>query len=1024
MKNQHELMLASQNKVQNILLDSYNILNKNYLSDIHRYPLVRLNNSDFISLSTDVRIFCIERLVIENKHNILERLTAAYNALGSAGFSVFLILQSDGKATNLYLGVKGKYKGNFAGTLLTSSLEGYFQGSEFKSLYADEITNLVNDFQGKTLVSTTGVPSLAIDERENFMQGIEHFIDAAEGQAYTALILADPVTKDTLNQMKIGYENTATQLSPLLKTSLAYGQNESESVGITLNESISQSLGESLGLTQTTGTSESISKGVSVGTSSSYSHSVSESVTTQTGIGKFSDSLMLTGHPAGLMAGMVAKNFSESTTRGTSETWTESKSFTTTETATHATNRSTANSQTKTQTNSTSYSQGENRNVSTGSNRQMTIETVNKGVEQLLKQVDLQLERLEDTKRYGGWNTAAYFLTETEAQSEILASIFSGLMRGNNSNSENFTINSWGRNERVISYLRNLSHPRLKPNYATDLAVEYVTPTTLLSGKEMAMQLSLPHASTSTVSVIEAKTFGRNIRRLDKTDKQPSIHLGQVRHLYKDLDHNVDLDINKLSGHIFITGSTGSGKSNTVYQLLDQLSQNQIHFMIIEPAKGEYKNVFGQRDDVTVLGTNKQYSELLRINPFRFPKNVHVLEHIDRLVEIFNVCWPMYAAMPAVLKEAILKCYKETGWNLEDSINPYSEELFPSFVDLLEALKTVINESEYSQEVKSNYIGSLVTRVKSLTNGLNGQIFANNEIDNHLLFDSNVVIDLSRVGSSETKSLIMGILIMRLSEHRTANADNMNSPLKHVTVLEEAHNILKRTSTEQSSEGANMLGKSVEMLSNAIAEMRTFGEGFIIADQSPSAVDISAIRNTNTKIIMRIPDDNDRQSVGKAAAMTPEQIDEIAKFPRGVAAVYQNDWLEPVLCKVAHFKGEEKPYQYTPSVQRSNSAKRKRFNLNLTRFWLQKELEYVDLDALKTGIFEFIASGKARAIVLNRIALFENRSPAFDLGSQDYINTLTKIMADEELHSLEQLNSFYEYVPEYVHDAASKFLFS
>lgn len=113
-------------------------------------------------------------------------------------------------------------------------------------------------------------------------------------------------------------------------------------------------------------------------------------------------------------------------------------------------------------------------------------------------------------------------------------------------------------------------------------------------------------------------------------------------------------------------------------------------------------------------------------------------------------------------------------------------------------------------------------------------------------------------------------------------------------------------------EGANMAGKSVEMLSNAIAEMRTYGEGFIIADQSPNAVDVSAIRNTNTKIIMRLPDEDDRMLAGKAAALKDEQIDEIARLPKGVAVVYQNDWLEAVLCKVDRFNAEEKLYQYNP----------------------------------------------------------------------------------------------------------------
>ena len=126
----------------------------------------------------------------------------------------------------------------------------------------------------------------------------------------------------------------------------------------------------------------------------------------------------------------------------------------------------------------------------------------------------------------------------------------------------------------------------------------------------------------------------------------------------------------------------------------------------------------------------------------------------------------------------------------------------------------------------------------------------------------------------------------------------MNSRLRHVTVLEEAHNLLRKTSAEQSQEGANLQGKSVEMLANAIAEMRTYGEGFIIADQAPGLLDMSVIRNTNTKIILRLPDEEDRKLVGKSAALKEAQIDELSKLPLGVAAVYQNEWPEAVLCKI------------------------------------------------------------------------------------------------------------------------------
>ena len=179
---------------------------------------------------------------------------------------------------------------------------------------------------------------------------------------------------------------------------------------------------------------------------------------------------------------------------------------------------------------------------------------------------------------------------------------------------------------------------------------------------------------------------------------------------------HVTLDSNSLTSHVFVTGSTGSGKSNTVYQILSEAKEKEKKFLVIEPAKGEYKNVFGNKKDVVIYGTNPKLTKLLKINPFSFPKDIHVLEHMDRLVEIFNVCWPMYAAMPAILKEAIEKSYEDAGWDLTESSNP-NGEVFPTFADVLLNIKIIIDTSEYDAENKGAYKGSLLTRLKSLTNG-------------------------------------------------------------------------------------------------------------------------------------------------------------------------------------------------------------------------------------------------------------------------------------------------------------------
>lgn len=120
----------------------------------------------------------------------------------------------------------------------------------------------------------------------------------------------------------------------------------------------------------------------------------------------------------------------------------------------------------------------------------------------------------------------------------------------------------------------------------------------------------------------------------------------------------------------------------------------------------------------------------------------------------------------------------DCGWDLIQSRNSYGT-IYPTFGDVAENIKEIIDSSEYDSENKGAYKGSLLTRIESLTNGINGIIFSQDELSEQQLFDSNVIIDLSRIGSSEAKSLIMGILVLKLQEYRMSQAE-MDSPLRHL----------------------------------------------------------------------------------------------------------------------------------------------------------------------------------------------------------------------------------------------------
>lgn len=887
---------------------------KSYLKRMDSMDIASMPEAEGVDSS--IVLFKINKMVYEEDEFATEKFISAISSMSFADCSVFLVIDGYRDKTDFYLGVKNndpkRTTASVADTF-KSSLVGQFPGIDIddcsivekgkKSSLQEQVLRRISN--ASSLSSYVGIPAFKDEDgkydNKNYVQGTEKLAQAMQGKRYTAIILASNLTTDVVTEIRNGYETIYSQLSPMSTQQLAYSTNES------LANAINRSKGVTQGKTKT----HTIGESHTNGTSSSHSKSDSETKKSKTAVGcsvlggvlsAVGLGLSATGAGAAigipLMAMAAGGAMSavgvagKSKTSGTTDTYGTSQSDTE--------NRSMSDAE----SHSESFTDSLGKTTTIGSGKNYTLTLHNKHIEELMKRIDLELERISMSESTGLWSVASYFFSYDNdfASAESAATIFKSIMQGEESGVETSAINSWIDNSQKVKMLTNsvcrLSHPVFTNNLTVNGESIIVENSSLLCSKELAMLLSLPHKSVPGFPVVEHVSLAKEVIRNNESLMKREVSLGCIFDLGKAYTENrVKLDVKSLTQHVFVTGSTGCGKSETIYKLINETKQLGTKFLVIEPAKGEYKNVFG---DVNVFGTNPLIMPLLRINPFSFPTGVHVLEHIDRLTEIFNVCWPMYSAMPAVLKKAMLDAYESCGWDLRLSVNRLSrgEDVYPSFLDLFLSLEKVITESAYSEEVKSNYSGALLTRVESLTNGLNGEIFSVNELSNMVLFDENCIIDLSRVGSQETKSLIMGILIMRLSEYRMTGANTPNSALKHLTVLEEAHNILKRVSTEQSQEGSNMAGKSVEMITNAIAEMRTYGEGFVIVDQSPTSVDKAAIKNTNTKIVMRLPDEDDRKVSGKAAGMNDKQIDEIAKLPTGVAVVYQNDWVSPVLCKI------------------------------------------------------------------------------------------------------------------------------
>ena len=869
-------------------------LRKKYLSRLTEMQIAPVGK--LLPLEEDlidnVRMYHITEMVYGKGESVTDKFTTVFNTLSTYNATVFIVLDSDGKKSSFYIGVRNnetdpakKRSTVTLGDTLKNALIGHFPGVKISNVDRKRIavlSNMIRRQQNMASVSVVGnTKSNKEQQNEQFVQGLEKLALAMQGRQYIALIVAENQPPQSVQIMRKEYQDLYTKLSPLQK--------------IQISDSRSDSTSRSKSFAEMDGKQKAAMIGGAV---ASLAGSVGgAAIGAASGIGAYAGS-MLGGQFAGQFNGFI-------------------------------------------------HSLAPSEQVSNSHSVSKSSTTENKTVTDLMQLLDESLKRTNEFDSYGVWNVAGYFVSDDMSAAEIAASNYRSLMNGENSGREVSAINSWRQNDLSIpgnygdltTYLSRFAHPKFIYGHDGEFNI-YTDASTVISGKELGLHLGLPRATISGLPVIQHAEFGKEVityhlfSKEEELDPDERITLGKVFDLGQITNKKVELINKSLNMHTFITGSTGSGKSNTVYQMLTELHQDRIPFLVVEPAKGEYKDVFGNWSDVNVFSTNPNIAPLININPFKFPESIHVLEHVDGLVEIFSVCWPMYDAMPAFFKDAILRSYEEVGWDLGSSTFDGDEPEYPDFEVLVEQLNRLIEESDYASDIKSNYRGALVTRVKSLAVGLNKFIFTSEQTPYEVLFDQNCILDISRVKSTETKALIMGLMVYILNEYRVDRKTENNNGLKHVTVLEEAHNLLKNTSGGSSE----LIGKSVEMLTQTIAEIRTYGEGFIIVDQSPSSVDISAIKNTNTKIVLRTPEANDRDAVGRSIGLSADQVNEIAKLPSGVAVVYQNDWVSPVLTMIDKANVEESVYTVERPIHiKTLKVARTELISVLMQPWLKKE---------------------------------------------------------------------------------------
>jgi Predicted ATPase len=443
---------------------------------------------------------------------------------------------------------------------------------------------------------------------------------------------------------------------------------------------------------------------------------------------------------------------------------------------------------------------------------------------------------------------------------------------------------------------------------------------TAITSEELGLICTLPEVPVPNFELKKGKAYPLI------TDNATGINIGYVCDGQRSLQNMpFSLTYKDLARHTFVCGITGSGKTTTVKGILRNA---KTPFLVIESAKKEYRNISlesGKRPQIYTLG--KPEINCLRFNPFYIQCGVSPQMHIDFLKDLFNASFSFYGPMPYILEKCLQNVYKKKGWNLTLGFQPYlvnstnsadffeadymqekykSEShkyLFPTMQDLKSEIERYVEkEMNYEGEVAGNIKTAIKARLESLCSGPKGYMFNTYEYaDMGALLTNNTVFELEGLADDSDKAFCVGLLIIFINEYRqiTKETVKMDKELTHILVIEEAHRLLKNVNTEKTSEDmGNPKGKAVEHFTNMIAEMRSYGQGVIVAEQIPSKLAPDVIKNSSNKIIQRLVAADDQELVANTIGLSGEDSLNLGSLTTGTGLCHKEGMSLPVRVQI------------------------------------------------------------------------------------------------------------------------------
>ncbi|RJP75546.1 MAG: ATP-binding protein [Candidatus Zixiibacteriota bacterium] len=409
---------------------------------------------------------------------------------------------------------------------------------------------------------------------------------------------------------------------------------------------------------------------------------------------------------------------------------------------------------------------------------------------------------------------------------------------------------------------------------------------------ELAPLLLLPTREGPGYATTPLVRFGSS-RSMPAPGSDPGLDVGEVIEAGQPTGVRWRLPLRLVTHHLFITGMSGGGKTNTCFHLLHQLQAYGIPFWIIEPVKREYRDLLARPEigrHLKIYTLGDESLSPLRLNPFQPPEGTPLASWLGGLKTLISGSFALYGAMPHLLESALYRVYQQRGWDTERDVGKKDPaKPYPTLSELHEVLAEIVREARYGQELTADFQAALTTRIHSLTVGSKGAMLNTRvSLDLHSLLQGPVLFEVNGLTNDDEAALVMGLLLMNLAAVRRSQP--AAAALRHATLIEEAHRLLPEVGgVSENKEIAQPRAQAVRYFVNMLAELRAAGEAFIVVDQSPARIVGDTLKNTGTKVVHRLSDREDYQRVGDAMVLNSAQKETLARLPIGQAVVYGAD---------------------------------------------------------------------------------------------------------------------------------------